>query len=76
VFIEPLLTDKDWIEPREGLEAGDRLVVAGQAGLKDDALVELPGDRDEDVLDDSEETLAETESGDEDGEETALGITG
>jgi membrane fusion protein (multidrug efflux system) len=44
VFIEPLLSNKFFIEPVEGLEAGDRIVVAGQAGLKDGALVMLPGD--------------------------------
>jgi multidrug efflux pump subunit AcrA (membrane-fusion protein) len=54
VFIEPLLTDKDHIEPREGLAAGDRVVVAGQAGLKQDALVRLPGD-DESSSEDADE---------------------
>ena len=43
VFIEAALTDKYYIEPREGLVEGDRVVVAGQAGLKDGALVALPG---------------------------------
>jgi len=42
VYIEPRLTDRDHIEPAEGLERGDRVVIAGQAGLKDAALVELP----------------------------------
>jgi membrane fusion protein (multidrug efflux system) len=44
IFVEPLLSDKFFIEPIEGLEVGDRIVVAGQAGLKDGALVSLPGD--------------------------------
>ena len=44
IFVEPFLSDKFFIEPIEGLEAGDRIVVAGQAGLKDGALVSLPGD--------------------------------
>ena len=44
VFVEAALTDKYFIEPLEGLDAGDQVVVAGQAGLKDDALVRLPGD--------------------------------
>jgi membrane fusion protein, multidrug efflux system len=43
VFIETALTDKFYVEPREGLVKGDRVVVAGQAGLKDGALVKLPG---------------------------------
>lgn len=41
VFIEPRLSDKYWVEPNTGLIQGDRVVVAGQAGLKDGALVEL-----------------------------------
>jgi len=56
VFIEPALTDKFFVEPRAGLDAGDRVVVAGQAGLKDDALVRLPGDpKDEKDSDESAE---------------------
>ena len=43
VYIEPLLADKNYIEPREGLGIGDQIVIAGQAGLKDDARVRLPG---------------------------------
>ena len=43
VFIEPLLSDKHHIEPVSGLAPGDRVVVAGQAGLKEGALVKLPG---------------------------------
>jgi hypothetical protein len=41
------VTDKFNVEPRNGLEEGDQVVVAGQAGLKDGALVRLPGDKDE-----------------------------
>jgi membrane fusion protein (multidrug efflux system) len=63
VFIEPLLTDKNNIEPSEGLEVGDQVVIAGQAGLKDEALVSLPGD--EDSTDETDETT-----------ETAQRITG
>jgi membrane fusion protein (multidrug efflux system) len=48
VFIVPRLSDKHNVEPLDGLSAGDRIVVAGQAGLKDGALVRLPGeDQDE-----------------------------
>jgi len=46
MLIEPILEDKDFIEPDSGFEPGDQLVVAGQAGLKDKALVRLPGDPD------------------------------
>ena len=48
VFIETALTDKFYVEPREGLVKGDRVVVAGQAGLKDGALVKLPGQEEPD----------------------------
>ena len=58
VFIKPLLADKHNVEPVSGLLAGDRVVVAGQAGLKEGALVKLPG----------KETSTSAES-DEDGDE-------
>ena len=47
IFIQPRLTDRTNIEPLDGLSEGDMLVVAGQAALKDGALVKLPGDEDE-----------------------------
>ena len=43
VFIEARLMDKHNLEPATGLAPGDQVVVAGQAGLKDGALVSLPG---------------------------------
>ena len=55
VFVEAVVTDKFNVEPRNGLDEGDRVVVAGQAGLKDGALVRLPGDKDK------EEETAEAE---------------
>lgn len=42
VFIEPRLADKNFLEPASGLVPGDQVVVAGQAGLKDGALVSIP----------------------------------
>jgi len=42
VFIDPALSDKYNVLPREGLREGDRVVVAGQAGLKNGVLVETP----------------------------------
>lgn len=42
--VTPLLENTDFIEPADGLAAGDQLVVAGQSGLKDNGLVRLPGD--------------------------------
>lgn len=49
VLVQPLLEDKEHVEPAgEGLAAGDRVVIAGQAGLKDGTVVrvlDLEGDR-------------------------------
>ncbi len=45
VLLEPRLSDKNNIEPAGGLEEGDRIVIAGQASLKDGALVKLPGEQ-------------------------------
>jgi membrane fusion protein (multidrug efflux system) len=55
VFIEPALTDKFYIEPISGLAEGDEIVVAGQGGLKDGALIEIPGRDDEVASDEAEE---------------------
>ena len=44
VFVEPRWPTKATSSLDEGLAAGDRVVIAGQAGLKDKALVSLPGD--------------------------------
>jgi membrane fusion protein (multidrug efflux system) len=44
IKIEPVLEDIESIEPASGLSEGDQIVVAGQASLKDGALVRLPGD--------------------------------
>jgi len=50
VYVRPLLEDESWIEPAEAggegaLGVGDRVVVAGQAGLKDGAKVRLAGEK-------------------------------
>jgi membrane fusion protein (multidrug efflux system) len=63
IYVEAALSDKYNIEPRSGLDAGDRVVVAGQAGLKDGALVSIPAEearRDEDA-DGSLEAADQTE---------------
>lgn len=44
LLIRPLLEDRDNIEPEGALEVGDRVVVAGQAGLKDGSLVRFVGE--------------------------------
>jgi membrane fusion protein (multidrug efflux system) len=45
VYLRPVLEDEQWIQPAGGLEPGDRVVVAGQAGLKDGAKVRLAGEK-------------------------------
>jgi len=44
--VQPVLSDKLNLEPATGLAEGDQIVIAGQTGLKDGALVRLPGDPD------------------------------
>ncbi len=44
LLIEPLLEDREFIEPAGQIGVGDRIVVAGQAGLKDEASVRIVGD--------------------------------
>ena len=44
VLVEPALADRDHVEPKSGFEDGDEIVIAGQTGLKENALVTLPGD--------------------------------
>lgn len=46
LVLTPRLEDKEWIEPESDseLREGDRIVVAGQAGLKDGSKVRLVGD--------------------------------
>ena len=64
IKVEPVLEDIENIEPAGGLSTGDLVVVAGQASLKDEALVRLPGDPDpedeegDDEVDDSAEEAA------------------
>jgi len=54
--VNPLLENVEFVEPEGGLDVGDELVVAGQSGLKDNGLVRLPGDPEED---DGDETQAD-----------------
>jgi membrane fusion protein, multidrug efflux system len=44
VRVEPKIADKLNVEPVDGFQVGDQIVVAGQTGLKDGAKVRLPGD--------------------------------
>jgi len=64
VLVAPVLADKDHVEPAGGFEEGDRIVIAGQTGLKEDALVTLPGEG-------VEETEDEPPREDKDGKKTS-----
>ncbi|MGE3313106.1 MAG: efflux RND transporter periplasmic adaptor subunit, partial [Limisphaerales bacterium] len=44
LLVEPRASDRLHVEPTSGFKEGDQVVVAGQTGLKDGALVRLPGD--------------------------------
>jgi len=55
IKIERVLEDVESIEPGGEISDGDRIVVAGQASLKDGALVRLPGDPDPEDGDEDEE---------------------
>ncbi len=41
IRVQPALTSRDFLEPAADFAAGDRVVVAGQVGLKDGALVSV-----------------------------------
>lgn len=47
VEVIPALMDRYFVEPRAGVSAGDEIVIAGQAGLKDNALVTRGDEADE-----------------------------
>lgn len=63
-LVEPLLSDRDHVEPKEGFNEGDEIIIAGQTGLRDDALVELPGDKveEDEELDDKDEEKSDGET--------------
>ena len=63
VAVQAVLEDRWSVEPAEGLAEGDRIVVAGQAGLKHRALVRVVGEEDaapETVADGGEGAAADT----------------
>lgn len=65
LLVDVLLEDRENIEPVAGIEPGDRIVVAGQAGLKDQAPVRIVG---QDAVDEDEvgEEVASVAADDED----------
>lgn len=44
ILIRPSMEDAENVEAVEGVAVGEQIVIAGQSGLKDNALVRLPGD--------------------------------
>ena len=64
IKVDAVLEDVRNIEPAGSLVEGDQIVVAGQASLKDGALVRLPGDPDPD----DEKEDADNEDGGDAGE--------
>ena len=68
IKVEPVLEDTANIEPASGLAAGDLIVVAGQASLKDGALVRLPGDPDPEDPDDADAASGDGDDGDDEPE--------
>ena len=60
LLVTPVLEDREHIQPSNNVQAGDRVVVAGQAGLKDGSTVEVLGEQDD--------ATAATESGDAEAE--------
>ncbi len=55
-MLDPVLEDRFNIEPAGTVSAGDRIVIAGQAGLKAGSLVREVGTATEDEGDDAEAT--------------------
>lgn len=49
LLLVPVLTDKDFVEPEPGFQEGDRIVIAGQTGLKNGAKVRVLGENAEPV---------------------------
>jgi membrane fusion protein (multidrug efflux system) len=73
VPVSMLIESPELVEPVSGFAAGDQIVIAGQSGLKDGALVRLPGDPKPVKVEDDDDTRvaeseAESESAASDGE--------
>jgi len=59
-LVVPALMDADWVAPALGFAEGDTIVIAGQAGLKDGAKVELVSERDAKAAAEEESAKGET----------------
>jgi hypothetical protein len=71
-LVRPVLSDPEFVMPLDGFAVGDSIVVAGQTGLKDQALVRLTTDpepeesgADEDDDDESRTSMASEGSHDD-----------
>lgn len=62
VLLQPVLQDKDNVKPGPEISPGDRIVIAGQTGLKDHALVKVlnSGTADQAAVETSESNGLET----------------
>ena len=58
----PELVDRDHVLPAQGFSAGDLVIVAGQTGLKDGALVEIPSDKKVGEVDEIPAEVAEADT--------------
>ena len=58
----PVLENADFVEPAADFSEGDQIVVAGQSGLKDEALVRLPGDPEPDEGEESDDGDADPQA--------------
>jgi membrane fusion protein (multidrug efflux system) len=70
-LVRPVLSDADFVMPLDGFAVGDSIVVAGQTGLKDQALVRLttdpePQDSEEDEADEDSRTSVASEGSHDD----------
>ncbi|MCG8421869.1 MAG: efflux RND transporter periplasmic adaptor subunit [Proteobacteria bacterium] len=73
IKVEPLLENRDFVEPGSGFAPGDQIVVAGQIGLKHNALVSVrrgpaepeagPAERDGEVGPAAQDRQASTRAG-------------
>ena len=72
VLLEAVLTDKNFIEPVKGLNAGDPIIIAGQTGLKDGTLVEIPEPAQEELAESEPAEPEEEESTEEPRDEAML----
>lgn len=62
LLVEPVLADRDFVVPGDGLAAGDSIVIAGQTGLKTGVKVRLVGEEPPKKQDEDDAKTASAES--------------